>query len=680
MDRGRRNFLKFSGATLVGTFLINNLAYSFIKEELPQGKFPGQYELKEFEKLTGKKLTFKENPKILELNNKIPGNPKKLPPVEKRLPEEPLVIKPEKTEGIYGGILRGLSNATEAGTAGLLSIRHVNLVRLDTDLKTMKPFVAKGWKWNGDYTEIVFYLRKGHKWSDGKPFTAYDIEFWYNDLILNKAIYKTPPSIWTCGGKPFKVKAINSTTVKFKFPQPNPNFLLFLAVTYAQPFQPKHYYKRLLPKYNPHADRDARKLGFKNWVERLLKYYRASDWKDIPSPLLTGVDKKIIPTLELFIIIKDTPKGREYVANPYFFCVDVFGNQLPYIEGLKETYVPDKELRNLMIINGQVDIKAQSLHLEDYPLYKENEKRGKYKVYLAKSPTSIIFYSFNVNHKNPQKRKIFNNIKFRQAMSLAINREEINELIYFGQGTPAQIAGFNTDAVDFLPSWMRTYFIQYNPEKAKNLLDEVGLKDVDGDGFRELPDGSKFIIHIIYANQGTPVKLPELVKTYWEQVGIKTFIKEVTSDEYRQLANNNELDLTTWKNDKGTPVAIATTPTVALLPPFGDYFNPGTGLEWAVYLQTNGRKGEKPPEDVFKLVKLVKELMKYPFDSEEYKRIAIKIAEIHVKNLWKIGIVGNVPTPVIVSNRLRNVPKIKVFDYTYYFAYPYNTPQWFLKS
>jgi len=660
---------------------LNGLAYTpvTLKNHLAKpGKFPGQYELKEFEKITGVHLKFKENPRIKELYAKVPGHPHDLPSVDKRLPEEPLVVVPVEEVGKYGGILRGVSHATEAGTSDLLSIRHVNLVRLDPNKKTIKPFVAKGWKWNKDYTEITFYLRKGHKWSDGKPFTAYDIEFWYNDLILNKKVYPKTPTIWTVAGQPLKVKAINDTTVKFILPKPKPNFLLYLATTYAQPFQPKHYLSRFLPKYNPKADAEAKKLGYKDWYDRLSKYYRSSDWKDVPTPLLNGAGHTIVPTLESYLVVEDTAKGRKLVPNPYFFCVDTAGNQLPYIDGIQESYVPDKEVRNLMITNGQVDYKAQALFLTDYPLYKENEKKGHYRVVLALSPGDLVFYAFNTTHKDPKKRKLFNNVKFREAMSLAMNRKEVNELIYLGQGKPTQIAGVNCDVVDFAKKWAN-YKIAYDPAKAKKILDSLGLKDVNGDGFRELPDGSKLTIYLTYSNQGAPVKMHQLVKSYWEAVGIKTVLKEVTSDEYRALANKNELDLTTWKNDKGSPVAVASAPAVCLLPIFGDYFNPGTGFEWATYLQTNGQQGIKPPQDVFTLQKLVKKFASYPMGSKEYDQIGAQIAAIHARNLWKIGMVGKVPVPVIFSARLRNVPPVTISDYSYYWAYSLNPIQWYFK-
>lgn len=154
---------------------------------VPAGQHPQEYELAEFEELAGCTLTFQENPAIADLNARIAGNPP-LPPLAERLPEEPLVTVPYAQVGRYGGTLDVLSNATEAGTSDFLSVRHVNLVRYSDDLSTIVPNVAKGWDWNDDFTELTFYLRKGHRWSDGAPFTAEDVKFWYDDLALDSNV------------------------------------------------------------------------------------------------------------------------------------------------------------------------------------------------------------------------------------------------------------------------------------------------------------------------------------------------------------------------------------------------------------------------------------------------------------------------------------------------------------
>ena len=605
------------------------------------GEFPYQFELSEYEQKSGQKLEFKENPSIAELNAQITGNPE-LPPLEERLPAEPLVVQPYEAIGIYGGVLNGLSNATEAGTSDLLSVRHVNLARFSDDLQTIVPNVAKGWKWNDDYTELTFFLRKGHKWSDGVPFTAYDIAFWYNDLILNKEIFPELSPRWIFGGEPMQVEAVDDLTVKFRFAVPTPGALIRWAQIFIQPFQPKHFYEKFHIKYNPQANELAKKEGLESWVDLVNRYYGGSDWKDVPSPLLSGTSDHVAPTLESHILVEETTEGRRLVANPYFFMVDTEGNQLPYINEIKEVYIPDDEVRNLKITNGEVDYKGQAVFVENFPLYKENEANGNYTVQLASGVGENIFYAFNFNHKDKGLAAIFSDLRFRQAMSLAINREEIIEIVYLGQAEPMQVTPIDPSTVTFVTEEQLNYFIEYDPERANALLDEMGLKDVNGDGFRERPDGSNLTVRLQYSNQGAPVKMQELVKSYWDAVGIRVDIKEVTSDEYRQRGETNDLDIMVWKNDNTSGAVVVQRPFM-LLPSFGDYWNPGPAHLWREWKQTNGASGIEPPDDVKRLYKLVEEFQQYPLGTEESNRLGKEIVDIHVKNLLVLAIALSMP-------------------------------------
>ncbi len=642
------------------------------------GEFPYQFELAEYEEKTGSKLVFNENPSIAELNARITGNPE-LPPLKERLPEEPLVVQPYKEIGAYGGMLDGLSSATEAGTSDLLSVRHVNLVRFSDDLQTIVPNVAKGWEWNDDFTELTFFLRKGHKWSSGQPFTAEDIGFWFNDLSLNKEIFEKTPSWWLFGDKPMKVAVIDETTVKMSFPTPAPGVLSKFAQIYIQPFQPKHFYKEFHITYNPNANELAKQEGLESWVELLNRYYGSTDWKDTPSPLLSGDSDHVAPTLESHILVKETTQGRRLVANPYFHMLDTAGNQLPYINEIKESYIPDKEVQNLTITNGEVDYKGQALFIEDFPLYKENETNGNYTVQLANGVGELLFYGFNVNHKDEGLRAIINDVRFRQALSLAIDREEIIEAVYLGQAEPMQATPADPNTVDFVTEEHLTPFVEYNPESANQLLDEIGLKDTDGDGLRDRPDGSILLIRLQYATQGGPVKMHELIKSYWEDIGIRLDLKEVSSDEYRELGANNELDLTFWKNDNTSGAVIVQT-TFMLRPIFGWYWNPGTAYLWHEWKQTEGASGMEPPDDVKQLYDLVDEFVQYQLGSAESSRVGKQIVDIHVKNLWKIGIAGNVKTPILHHNNLKNWGPYPVKAYDYYWAYPFRPFQWFLSE
>ncbi|MEM7535003.1 MAG: ABC transporter substrate-binding protein [Chloroflexota bacterium] len=630
------------------------------------GAAPYQYELSEFESAAGCELAFSDNPDIAALYDRIPHqNKAELADVASRLPEEPLVMAPYDSIGSYGGILNGLSNATEAGTSDLLSVRHVSFFRFAEDLTTLVPNVAKGWEYNDDSTELTIHLRKGHKWSDGAPFTAEDVAFWYNDLILNPDVFPETPSRYLVAGEPMEVSAVDETTVLMKLPASAPGLVNFFGVSYVQPFQPKHFF-------------DAQVEAGMTLKEASDLFYRSSDWKDVPSPLLDGSADYVAPTLESFILIDETAEGRHLVANPYFHIVDTAGQQLPYINEMDELYVPDKELRNLKVSNGEVDYKTQNLFLDDFPLYKENEAGGDYAVYTAPTIGGTVYYSFNYNHKDEGLREILGNVLFREAMSLAMNRDEINDLIYFGLGQPVQYTPADPNTVSYVTEDHLNYMIDYDPDAAMSKLEEMGLTDGDGDGFRERADGSQLVIQIIYANQGGPIRVHELVQGYWEAVGIDVEIKEVSSDEYREEANNNNLDVTTWR--EGWPGAALAADTEPFVPPFGNYFNPGGGFEWANYITSDGVEGIEPPEDVYTLIDLANEYVTHPLGSDEGNAIGAQVVELHQKNLWKIGIVGNSPAPNMHSNSLHNFREFTTISFEYYWAYPYRPTQWWLSE
>ena len=285
------------------------------------GKYPQQWDLAEFEKAAGCKLSFKENPDIKNLNSQIRGNPD-LPPVEERVPEEALVVAPYDSIGKYGGTFDMLSNATEAGTSDFLAVRHVNLVRYSDDLQTIVPNIAKGWEWNDDFTQLTFFLRKGHKWSDGHPFTAEDVEYWYEGLSLNPNVFEKPKNYVLVAGEPMTVDVIDPQTVRFNLPAPKPGLLVHFANSYAQGFQPKHFLGQWDPNINPDADKLAQSMGFENGYEVISNYYGNSDWTDTPTPMLRSPDKvanlpkDTMPTLESHILIAESTEGRHLVANP----------------------------------------------------------------------------------------------------------------------------------------------------------------------------------------------------------------------------------------------------------------------------------------------------------------------------------------------------------------------------
>ncbi|WP_371228516.1 ABC transporter substrate-binding protein [Roseovarius sp. 2305UL8-3] len=642
------------------------------------GAYPHQFDLVEFQDAAGCTMEFSEHPDIAKLNGMIVGNGD-LAPVAERLPSEPLVVVPYDSVGQYGGVLNVLSNATEAGTSDFLSVRHVNLVRYSDDLQTIVPNIAKSWEWNDDFTQLTFTLRAGHKWSDGAPFTSADVAFWYDNLMMDTNIFEKPKDYVLVGGERMTVETPDDVTVVFNLPAPKPGLLTHFATSYAQGFQPKHFLGQFHPDINADADSLAQGMGFEDGYDAIRAYYGSSDWTDTPTPMLSrpeivgGLPKHTHPTLESHIYITDTTEGRRLVANPYFHQVDTTGQQLPYIGEQDEVYINDNEVRILKLVNGEVDYKSQSVRLESAPLLLENQEAGNYSVQL-KPTVGMPAFSFNLTSEDPAKRELFNNLAFREAMSIAINRDELNEIAYFGQGTPSQVAPFNPEP-DFVdPKWA-SYMSGFDPDTAKAKLDEIGMVDTDGDGFRELPNGDKVTLNMQFSTQGIAGKVVELVGQNWADVGVQTTVKEVTPDEYRSAQSSNKLDVGLWQY--GAPLAIHLGLNSFFRPPFGTYFEHRTGMLWGEWLDSDGATGVEPPDYAKALAADIDAFQSAVPGTDESNALGAALVENFVSNLVMIGTV-KAPEPVYSSNNLKNFTEFKTWSYEYYRTYPYRATQWWL--
>lgn len=642
------------------------------------GKYPQQFELSELEGAADCKMTFQGNPDSEKLNGMIRGNGD-LPPLEERVPEEPLVMVPYDSIGKYGGTLDALSNATEAGTSDFLSTRHVNLVRYSDDLQTIVPNIAKDWEWNDDFTQLTFFLRKGHKWSDGAPFTAEDVKFWYDNISLDSKVIEKPKDYVLVAGEPMTVDVVDPQTVRFNLPAPKPGLLAHFATSFAQGFLPKHFLGQYHPDINPDADKLAADAGFENGLAVIAAYFGNSDWTDTPTPQLNNPDKvaslpaDTYPSLESYVVVRDTTEGRHYVANPYFHVVDTAGNQMPYINEQDEIYANDNEVRILKLVNGEADYKSQSLQMESAPILLENQEKSDYGVEILPN-IAMHAFSFNVTSEDEEKRKVFGDLRFRQAMSIAINREELNEVAYFGVGIPHQYIGFSPTP-DFVDEKWTQFATEYDPDSAGSLLDEVGMKDSDGDGFRELPNGDKIVLNMQFATQGIAGKVVELVGQYWAEVGVQTTVKEVTPDEYRSAQSSNQLDVGLWQ--KGQPVGIILGNNELWVPPFENYFGHRTGMLWAEWVDSDGSKGVEPPDYVKQLIEDINTFQSAVAGSDASNAAGARMVENMTGNLLFIGTVKS-QGPIYHRNALKNFVTFKTNSYEYYRTYPYKPYQWWL--
>jgi len=475
------------------------------------------------------------------------------------------------------------------------------------------------------------------------------------------------------------VDAPDATTVIFNLPAPKPGLLAHFATSFAQGFQPMHFLGQFHPAINEGADALAAELGFENGYEVIQAYYGSSDWTDTPSPLLSLPEKvaslpaDVVPTLESHIYISDTTEGRQLVANPFFHQVDTTGQQLPYISRMDELYINDNEVRILKLINGEVDYKSQSVRLESAPILLENQEKGGYAIQL-KPTVSMPAFSFNLTSPDAGKAEVFGNLRFREAMSLAINRDELNEVAFFGQGTPSQIQPFNPQP-DFMDTKWNSHMAAYDPDMANAKLDEIGMMDTDGDGFRELPNGDTLVLNMQFSTQGIAGNVVELVGQYWADVGVQTTVKEITPDEYRSAQSSNQLDVGLWQY--GAPLAIHSGLNSFFRAPFGTYFEHRTGMLWGEWLDSGGTAGVEPPQFVKDLADTIDAFQSASPGSDDQAALANALVEGFVGNMVMIGTVSS-PEPVYASNKLQNFTEFKTWSYEYYRTYPYRGTQWWL--
>jgi len=553
--------------------------------------------IEEYEKLTGKKIErFNEAPM---LKKKVAAG--ELPPVEKRLPEEPLVVQPADKIGRYGGTLR---NAT-CDWNWLGDMRWDHPLVYSSDMKEIKPNIFKSWEVSKDARTFIFHLRKGMKWSDGHPFTADDFMFWYEDVALNKELSPGGVAELKVGGEMGKMEKIDDYTIKMSFVKPYGVLLEKLCRWRPRPYLPKHYLKQFHPRYTQKdkLDEIVKKEGFESWVD----LFGAKE--DPDADACPGT-----PTISAWIPLnKFGEPVQRYVRNPYYWKIDTAGNQLPYIDRLEEYLVADKEAVLLKALAGEVDFQDpyQLGYATNYPVLKKNEKRGNYRLVPQTGWCDTLgVVVFNYSHKDPVLRKIFRDKRFRIALSVAINRDEINKVVFKGMYKTTSVPA-PPDGPPYhgeLPQFH--IYSQYDPQLANHLLDVMGLKWDKDHKIRLRPDGKPLqLVAVVQTGWVQQVPIAEMYKKYWKNIGIEITIKPVSEQFYSQRRAGGMYDIgiqpVNWGGRRpiiaamrGEPVPIGTNWCV----------NP----PWGLWFITQGKKGEEPPEDVKRLYEIHQEFMAEP--------------------------------------------------------------------
>jgi len=574
-----------------------------------------------------------------------------LPAVEERLPVEPAVVEPLEEIGEYGGTMHVYTPYTMHLGDGEI-VAYESVLRIDRDYSWAIPNIIKSYDFAEDGKSLVLYLREGMKWSDGYPFTADDFLYAYEYEALNKELTPNIFGQWKVGDEVVQVKKIDEYTVRLDFPKPYPLILNVLGHASGMQslwpgfgcFQPAHYAKQFHPDFvgKEKATEMAKEAGFATWVEyynRKVGSFFGVQWYPDASPSLAP-----------YVCVERTMDRWVYERNPYYWKIDTDGNQLPYIDRVIVHLVGDVSIITGKIITGEADYVGMFTKAKDLPLYVDNAEKGGYRVLLWRSPGNI-HVQLNLTSEDPVLREIFQDIRFRKALSLAMNREEMNKTFWFGLATPSSFT-----VAPFCEYYKEEYakaYIEYDPERANKLLDEMGLTKKDKEGFRLRPDGERLKI---VAEETVETPVVEALIGYWKDIGVDVGMRIRAASLLVERAKANKVDMRVLAV-VGSDFNME--PTFSQRPSF---FVPVVWEQraiwctrWAQWYVTEGEKGEKPPEQMMNLIDWYENL-KLATTEEERIKWAQKLLKSQADNLWLINIVNMYPAPIIVKENLRNIP------------------------
>lgn len=592
-------------------------------------------------------LVFTDAPSLAERVKKG-----ELKPVSERLPKTPLVADYEsrkRTIGRYGGEMRTL--AARARDLRFISANaYTRLVGYDESLKLV-PDLAESVTVE-DNRVFTFTLREGHRWSDGHPFTTEDFRYWWVDVALNKELSPAgPPELFFAGGKLARVEFIDERTIRFAWDAPNPRFLPALAQPRpATLFVPGHYLRQFHRRYRDKAELDAMvaKAKVKSWA---ALHNRMDDAYDFSNPDL--------PTLGAWACLTPAPATRfVFERNPYFHRVDPTGQQLPYIDRV----IVDIASGSLFAAKanaGEADLLARGLSMNDAPVLKEGEALNGYKTYLWRYArgSAYAFYP-NLNCNDAVWRNLNRDLRYRRALSHAIDRRILNNALLFGLG----VEGNNTVLADspLYREEFRTVHTAYDPAKAAALLDEIGLVEKDSIGIRKLPDGRTMeVIVEVDGESGDMIDALQLVTEMWRDVGIKLFVKPQERSILRQRSYSG---LTVMVAATGLDNAVPTAqmPPTELAPVRQDNY---AWPKWGQWFETQGKNGEEP--DTVPARQLLSLYRGWLGTSEpaEAAQVWTQMLRLYAENLWSIGTVAGELQPIVASKKMRNIPEKGLYSW-----------------
>lgn len=576
-----------------------------------------------------------------------------LPPVAKRLPEPPAVATlngKDQSLGEHGGrieILMGRQKDIRLMTV----YGYARLVGYNRELDLV-PDILEDVEVE-DERIFTLHIRKNHRWSDGHPFTAEDFRFYWEDMANNSVLSPAgPPNAMMVDGEPAKFEVIDDRTVRYSWTKPNPYFLPEIAGT--RPlyiYMPAHYLKQF------HADyADQVKLA------AMIAETRANNWARVfyDKEELYNATNVEMPTLDPWVNITAPPADRfVFRRNPYYHRVDSEGRQLPYLDEVIVN-IADNSLIPAKTGFGESDLQARYIMFDHYTFLKQGEKDKGFQVLLWSSASgSKVALLPNMTAEDPAWRALMRDVRFRRALSLAINRKAINQVLYFGLAQPSADTVLPESPL-FKPEYQKAW-VKYDIKKANALLDEIGLTARNTAGTRLLPDGRPLQVIVDSSGESTEESdVLEMIKKDWAKVGVELFTKPSQREVFRNRVFSGQAVMSVWS---GLENALPTSDmSPGELAPTDQ--NQLQWSKWGEYFQAKGSSGQEPDmAEARELLELYKE-WRYAKTKEERRKIWHRMLEIHSDQVFSIGTVNSVPQPVVVSKDLKNVPAKGIYSWS----------------
>jgi len=571
----------------------------------------------------------------------------KLPPVEERLPipSDVMVIQTYEQVGKYGGTMRRALIGPGDVSCNVGRVNGMSPFRFTTEGELM-PHVVKGVEPNADGTVWTFSLREGMRWSDGAPFTADNWVWAWEDLGMNEDL-KPSKSLWVRGPGPETAVVAKVDDTTFTVSYPKPYWVLpaawgwLCAGPWIDPYMPSHYLEQFHTKYNPDAEKMAKEAGFDSWIPYFLDRH---DVRDNPDR----------PTVQPWVM--QNKRGDHIVwteRNPYYFATDQKGNQLPYIDKQRFETVENVDLVMLKAVQGEIDFQSRHIQLPSLPVLKQSADKGGYRIQLYPTYGGVDAY-LGVNHSYPGPAgDLLRNKDFRIALSFALNRDFTKEVSFLGFGK-ARNAIPPLGHPHHPGAQYETLNVGYDLDKSNSLLDKV-MGPKDGDGFRTLPDGSRFELDVnATAAFGPWPDIAEQAAQFWMKVGIRSRSEVVERSLYCARGTANEQMVSIWNHDYTANVFSQPQKST---PVNGGGCEPHWGPGYGVWWSSSGDSGVKPTPEVQQLMDWVTEGSTLP--PAEAAKVAQKIYAWHAENQVLIGVIGHSPMVqgvTVVNRKLVNVP------------------------